>query len=80
MTGAGAGQIIQNCINEGNVSYEGSPDAYVGGITGRGTSGAVITGNSNYGRVKSNKSRNVGAIIGSYSTSTVEDNSDYSGQ
>lgn len=80
VTGAGAGQIIQNCINEGNVSYEGSPDAYVGGITGRGTSGAVITGNSNYGRVKSNKSKNVGAIIGSYSTSTVEDNSDYSGQ
>ena len=80
VTGAGAGQIVKNCINEGDISYEGIPDAYVGGITGRGTSGAVITGNSNYGRVKSNKSKNVGAIIGSYSSSTVQDNSDYSGQ
>lgn len=83
VTGAGAGQILTDCVNEGDVTYKGisSSGIYVGGVTGRGTSGAVITGNSNYGIVKSTSSKNTGPIIGSYATNVVyQDNSDFSGQ
>ena len=83
LTGAGAGQILTGGQNRGNITYKGfsSSNVYVGGVTGRGTSSAVITGNVNYGTVKSTSSKNVGPIIGSYASNVVyQGNSDYSGQ
>lgn len=83
VTGAGAGQILTGCVNKGNIAYEGKAlsGVYVGGVTGRGTSGAVITGNANYGSVESTYSKNVGPVIGAYSSDVVyQNNSDYSGR
>lgn len=61
-----AGVIVENCLNSGNISSEGS--TYVGGIIGRctGSSAPTIKNNLNTGDVTTSGTGYVAGIVASY--------------